>query len=56
MSSLINIDLVPNFEDDDFAIIKNLIENPEKFDIQEAEKDVRKNLTFYFPDSEVLFF
>lgn len=56
MSSLINIDLVPNFEDDDFAIIKNLIENPEKFDIQEAEKDVRKNLTFYFPNSEVYFF
>lgn len=56
MPSLINIDLVPNFENDDFEIIKNLIENPEKFNIPETEKEIKKILASYFPNSEIYFF
>ncbi|MFN3978734.1 MAG: hypothetical protein ACK4J2_08830, partial [Sulfurihydrogenibium azorense] len=55
MKKLINIDLVPNFEDDDFEIIEKLLSN-HSFDFENSEKNVKKILSSYFPNSEIYFF
>jgi len=57
MPRLINIDLVPNFEDDDYEIIKNLLK--EKYKKEELEKtniEILEILKNYFPQGEIFFF
>lgn len=56
MSNLINIDLVPNFEDDDFEIIEKLSRNASFLNLLKEEEKIRQIFTFYFPNSEVYFF
>ena len=62
MKKLINIDLVPNFEEDDYKIIKGLFVNFLRTDkefldlIEGSEKNVKEILLSYFPDSEIYFF
>lgn len=55
MKRIINIDLVPNFETDDYQIIKNLNRN-NKFNFSEAEIRVKKILNSYFPNKDFFFF
>ncbi|GIW65209.1 MAG: hypothetical protein KatS3mg093_188 [Candidatus Parcubacteria bacterium] len=55
MKKLINIDLVPNFENDDFEIIKKLL-NRSYDDLLEDQSKIEKSLKSYFPDGEILFF
>jgi dTDP-4-amino-4,6-dideoxygalactose transaminase len=57
MKDLIHIDLVPNFEDDDYKIIKR-IETWHMTDqeIEEARNKVLEILRFYFPQGEIFFF
>jgi dTDP-4-amino-4,6-dideoxygalactose transaminase len=55
MKKLINIDLVPNFENDDFEIIKRLLHRSYD-DLLEDQTKTEKTLKSYFPDSEILFF
>ena len=62
MKKLINIDLVPNFEDDDFEIIRRLFANFPRSDkdfidlLERSEKNVKQILFSYFPNSEIYFF
>lgn len=55
MKKIINIDLVPNFEEDDIKIIKNL-KNFHQEDIEKFKEEVLKILDLYFPESKVYFF
>jgi perosamine synthetase len=57
MSNLIHIDLVPNFEDDDYEIIKKIgawYETGQE--IAKAKNEVLEILRFYFPQGEIFFF
>jgi len=55
--NLIHIDLVPNFEDDDYEIIKNLIEGKyKKEDIEKAKNESLEILKNYFQQGEIFFF
>jgi dTDP-4-amino-4,6-dideoxygalactose transaminase len=57
MSNLIHIDLVPNFEDDDYEIIKRLeARYRASKEIEEAKNEVLEILKFYFPQGEIFFF
>jgi perosamine synthetase len=67
MSNLIHIDLVPNFEDDDYEIIKKieadlrtLYQSKARYraskEIEEARNEVLEILRFYFPQGEIFFF
>ncbi len=67
MSNLIHIDLVPNFEDDDYEIIKKidadlrtLHQSKARYraskEIEEARNEVLEILKFYFPQGEIFFF
>jgi len=57
MKNLIHIDLVPNFEDDDYEIIKNLIEGKyKKEDIEKAKSESLEILKNYFQQGEIFFF
>jgi perosamine synthetase len=64
---LIHIDLVPNFEDDDYEIIKKLdadlrapYQSQARYgvdqEIEEAKNEVLEILRFYFPQGEIFFF
>lgn len=55
MKKLINIDLVPNFESDDFDIIEKLLES-HSFDFENLEKKTKNFLLTYFPNTEIYFF
>jgi dTDP-4-amino-4,6-dideoxygalactose transaminase len=55
MKKLIHIDLVPNFEEDDFEIIERLFDYKVD-DLLVAEENVRKILKNYFPEGEIYFF
>ncbi|GIW65436.1 MAG: hypothetical protein KatS3mg096_177 [Candidatus Parcubacteria bacterium] len=52
---MIHIDLVPNFENDDYEIIQNLI-NGKTFNFLLSENRVREILKLYFPEGEIFFF
>jgi perosamine synthetase len=63
MSNLIHIDLVPNFEDDDYEIIKKLDVDLHGLNadlhrqkIIKAKNEVLEILKFYFPQGEIFFF
>jgi dTDP-4-amino-4,6-dideoxygalactose transaminase len=67
MKNLIHIDLVPNFEDDDYEIIKKidadlrtLYQSKARYraskEIEEARNEVLEILRFYFPQGEIFFF
>jgi dTDP-4-amino-4,6-dideoxygalactose transaminase len=67
MKDLIHIDLVPNFEDDDYEIIKKieaglrtLYQSKARYraskEIEEARNEVLEILKFYFPQGEIFFF
>jgi perosamine synthetase len=67
MKNLIHIDLVPNFEDDDYEIIKKidadlrtLYQSKARYraskEIEEAKNGVLEILKFYFPQGEIFFF
>jgi dTDP-4-amino-4,6-dideoxygalactose transaminase len=54
---LIHIDLVPNFEDDDYEIIKKLeARYGINQEIEKAKNGVLEILKFYFPQGEIFFF
>lgn len=55
MKKLINLDLVPNFEEDDFEIIENLFSKKED-NFEENEIKAREILLSYFPNSGIYFF
>ncbi|BCX15505.1 MAG: aminotransferase [Candidatus Parcubacteria bacterium] len=55
MKKPINIDLVPNFEYDDFEIIDKLLKNY-SFDFENLEEKAKKFLFTYFPNTEIYFF
>jgi dTDP-4-amino-4,6-dideoxygalactose transaminase len=55
--NLIHIDLVPNFEDDDYEIIKKIeARYGAGQEIEEAKNEVLEILKFYFPQGEIFFF
>jgi dTDP-4-amino-4,6-dideoxygalactose transaminase len=57
MKDLIHIDLVPNFEDDDYEIIKKIeARYGAGQEIEKAKNEVLKILRFYFPQGEIFFF
>jgi perosamine synthetase len=67
MKDLIHIDLVPNFEGDDYEIIKKieadlrtLYQSKARYraskEIEEARNEVLEILRFYFPQGEIFFF
>jgi len=57
MENLIHIDLVPNFEDDDYEIFKRIeARYGEGQEIEEAKNEVLEILKFYFPQGEIFFF
>jgi hypothetical protein len=57
MKDLIHIDLVPNFEDDDYEIIKKIeARYGAGQEIEEAKNEVLEILKFYFPQGEIFFF
>jgi dTDP-4-amino-4,6-dideoxygalactose transaminase len=57
MKDLIHIDLVPNFEDDDYEIIKKIeARYGSGQEIEEAKNEVLEILKFYFPQGEIFFF
>jgi dTDP-4-amino-4,6-dideoxygalactose transaminase len=57
MKDLIHIDLVPNFEDDDYEIIKKIeARYGSGQEIEEAKNEVLGILKFYFPQGEIFFF
>ncbi len=56
MKKLINIDLVPNFENDDYEIITNIEKNLDNLEWEKYKESVFKILNFYFPYGEILFF
>jgi perosamine synthetase len=54
---LIHIDLVPNFEDDDYEIIKKIeARYGAGQEIEESKNAVLEILRFYFPQGEIFFF
>jgi len=57
MKDLIHIDLVPNFEDDDYEIIKRIeARYGAGQEIEETKNAVLEILRFYFPQGEIFFF
>jgi perosamine synthetase len=57
MEKLIHIDLAPNFEDDDYQIIKNILkEKYKKEDLLKSEEEILEIFKNYFPQGEVFFF
>jgi dTDP-4-amino-4,6-dideoxygalactose transaminase len=57
MKDLIHIDLVPNFEDDDYEIIKKIeARYGAGQEIEKAKNEVLEILRFYFPQGEIFFF
>jgi perosamine synthetase len=57
MKDLIHIDLVPNFEDDDYEIIKKIEAGyGADQEIEEAKNEVLEILRFYFPQGEIFLF
>jgi perosamine synthetase len=57
MKDLIHIDLVPNFEDDDYEIIKKIeARYGAGQEIEESKNAVLEILRFYFPQGEIFFF
>ncbi len=57
MSNLIHIDLVPNFEDDDYEIIKRIeARRGAGQEIEKTKNEVLEILKFYFPQGEIFFF
>jgi dTDP-4-amino-4,6-dideoxygalactose transaminase len=57
MKDLIHIDLVPNFEDDDYEIIKKIEAGyGAGQEIEKAKNEVLEILRFYFPQGEIFFF
>jgi perosamine synthetase len=57
MKDLIHIDLVPNFEDDDYEIIKKIeARYGAGQKIEESKNAVLEILRFYFPQGEIFFF
>ncbi len=55
MNKIINLDLVPNFEEDDVEIIKKLNFYPESA-IKKSKEEVLQIISSYFPESEIYFF
>lgn len=58
MKKNVNINIVPNFQEDDYQIIKNLLDNNLnlKSNYFDSKNEVKKILNFYFPNKEVYFF
>ena len=53
MKKIISIDFIPNFERDDFELIKKILKGYEDL---EAKRKVQEELRKYFPQGEILFF
>jgi Predicted pyridoxal phosphate-dependent enzyme apparently involved in regulation of cell wall biogenesis len=53
MKKIVSIDFIPNFEEDDFELIKQILKGYEDLKAKrKAEEELRK----YFPQGEILFF
>jgi dTDP-4-amino-4,6-dideoxygalactose transaminase len=53
MKKIVSIDFIPNFEEDDFELIKQILKGYEDL---KAKRKVEEELRKYFPQGEILFF